>query len=201
VRLVAPPLVSLVLAVLLIAALVRSGALRPELLLGHHRRPIENASGTVVLLAVFAGSAQIFNLLTPDTGLLHVLVSVFFIVQFLTTLTGVRDRTAMLRSLAVVFGCAFVLRFVALESLYAPGQGVIKRVVTALMEGVTLGALDYAPSGAATGYVAFLALTLYLAGLILLPAAQLRTTGPLVVVGQPAEANELDRDLPALRNE
>ena len=54
---------------------------------------LENACGAAVLLALFAASAQMFNLLTPDTGLLHVLVSVFFLVQFLTTLTAVRDRS------------------------------------------------------------------------------------------------------------
>jgi hypothetical protein len=201
VRLAPPPVISLVLAMLLIAALVRTGTFRSDQLLGQHRRAIENASGAAVLIALFAASAQIFNLLTPDTGLLHVLVSVFFLVQFLTTLTAVRDRTAMLRSLAVLFGCAFLLRFVALESLYAPGRGVIKRVMTALMEGVTLGALDYVPTGTATGYVAFLALSLYLAGLILLPASPARPSGALLPLRQPPEPHELDRDLPALRDE
>ncbi len=118
---------------------------------------------------LLAASAQVFNLLTPDTGLLHILVSVFFLVQLLTTLTAVRDRVSMLRSLAVLLGCAFVLRFIALESLYSPGRGVIKRVMTALMEGITLGALDYVPTGSATGYVAFLCLALYLVGLVLMP--------------------------------
>lgn len=202
VRLVPPPLVALVLAVLLIGALFRAGAFSLDRLVSQHRRALENASGAAVLLTVFAASAQVFNLLTPDTGLLHVLVSVFFLVQFLTTLTAVRDRAAMLRTLAVLLGCAFFLRFVALESLYAPGRGVIKRVMTALMEGVTLGTLDYVPTGAATGYVAFLALTLYLVGLVLLPAG--RTGAPsiaLVTVREPPEAEELDRDLTALRRE
>ena len=170
VRLVAPPLVALVLAVLLLASLVRSGVFAPDRLLSQDRGGIENACGAAVLLALFGGSAQVFTLLTPDSGLLHVLVSVFFLVQLLTTLTAVRERLAMLRSLAVLLGCAFFLRFIALESLYAPGRGVIKRVMTALLEGVTLGALDYAPAGATTGYVAFLALTLYVTGLVLLPA-------------------------------
>ncbi len=47
-----------------------------------------------MLLTLFAASAQTFNLLTPDSGLLHVLVSVFFLVQLLTTLTAVRERVA-----------------------------------------------------------------------------------------------------------
>ena len=135
-------------------------------------------------------------------GLLHVLVSVFFLVQLLTTLTAVRDRLAMLRSLAVLLGCAFFLRFIALESLYATGRGVIKRVMTALMEGITLGALDYVPTGSATGYVAFLTLTLYLVGLVLMPAGDDGVrNGTLISVGKPAEPDELYGDLPALRGE
>jgi hypothetical protein len=207
VRLVPPPLVALVLAVLLLGSLVRSGVFSPERLLSHRRTGLEKACGSVVLLALVAASAQVFNLLTPDSGLLHVLVSVFFLVQLLTTLTAVRDRMAMLRSLAVLMGCAFFLRFVALESLYSPGRGMVKRVMTAIMEGITLGALDYVPTGAATGYVAFLTLALYLVGLVLMPAM---TTGryddasgssSVALLDEPAETDELHGDLPALRRE
>jgi hypothetical protein len=200
VRLVPPPLITLVLAVLLLGSLIRSGVVVPERLLSHRRTGLENACGGAVLLALAAASAQVFNLLTPDTGLLHVVVGVFFLVQLLTTLTAVRERMAMLRSLAVLLGCAFFLRFIALESLYAPGRGVLKRVMTALMEGITFGALDYAPNGAATGYVAFLALSLYLVGLVLLPAGgRAPTLAP--VLWQPAEADELHRDLTTLGHE
>jgi hypothetical protein len=202
VRLVPPPLIALVLAVLLVGSFVRSGVFAIGRLLNQHRRGIENACGAAVLIALVAASAQLFNLLTPDSGLLHVLVSVFFLVQLLTTLTAVRDRLSMLRSLAVLLGCAFVLRFIALESLYAPGRGLIKRVMTALMEGITLGALDYVPTGSATGYVAFLTLTLYLMGLVLLPTGGYdATNGTLVALGKPPEPHELYRDLPALRGE
>jgi hypothetical protein len=108
----------------------------------------------------------------------------------------------MLRSLVVLLGCAFFLRFIALESLYAPGRGVIKRLMTALMEGITLGTLDYVPAGSATGYVAFLTLSLYLIGLALLPAVGHRAaSGTLVALGKPPEPHELHRDLPALRRE
>ena len=208
VRLVPPALIALVLAALLLGALIRSRVFAPERLLNQRRSGLENTCGGILLLAVFAASAQVFNLLTPDAGLLHVLVSVFFLVQLLTTLTAVRDRVAMLRSLAVLLGCAFVLRFIALESLYAPGRGVIKRVMTALMEGITLGALDYLPTGTATGYVAFLCLALYLVGLVLLPTMPTRPAsdrdfggGVMVSIGEPAEPDELHRHLPALRGE
>ena len=211
VRLVPPALIALVLAALLLGALIRSSVFAPERLLNQRRSGLENTSGGTPCLALFAASAQVFNLLTPDAGLLHVLVSVFFLVQLLTTLTAVRDRIAMLRSLAVLLGCAFVLRFIALESLYAPGRAVIKRVMTALMEGITLGALDYLPTGTANRYVAFLCLALYLVGLVLLPTMPtipaIPTSdrdfggGVMVSIGEPAEPDELHRHLPALRGE
>jgi hypothetical protein len=167
VRLLPPTLIALVLAVLLFGSLVRAGVVRPERLMNSRRTTLENITGAIVLLTLFAASAQVFNLVTPDSGLLHLLVSVFFLVQLLTTLAAVHDRTSMLRSLVVLLGCAFVLRFVALEALYSPGRGLLKRMMTAVMEGVTLGALNYEPSGAATGYAAFFALTLFLIGLAL----------------------------------
>lgn len=200
VRLEPPPVVALVLALLLVGALIRTSTVQPERLMNAGRSPLENVTGAVLLVVLFAASAQVFNLVTPDHGLLHLLVSVFFFVQLLTTLAAVRDRLSMLRSLAVLFGCAFVLRFLALESLYAPGRGLMKRVMTALMEGITLGTLDYRPAGAATGYVAFLALALFFIGLLLMrmPAPSplaLRRVEPAAAgprsLREPAEPDQL----------
>ncbi len=68
----------------------------------------------------------------------------------------------------MLFGAAFVLRYIVFESLYAPTGGTLARLLTVLLEGVSLGALQYDPAAPATGYLAFLALTLYLVGLFLL---------------------------------
>ncbi len=174
VRLVPPPLISLVLAMLLVAALVRSGALAPDRLMNAQRAPLENVSGVLVLIALFAASAQIFNLLTPEIGLLHAVFSACFFVQLATTLAGVSGRTNLLRSLVVLLGSALVLRFIVLENLYAPNTGTLKRLLTTLIEGASLGTIDYQPHAAATGYLAFLTVVLYLTGLALLPAAGAR---------------------------
>jgi hypothetical protein len=168
VRLVPPPLVTLALAMLLVGCLARAGVLQPERLMNSRRTALENLSGLVVLLSLFAACAQVFNLVTPETGLLHVLFSLFFLVQLLTTLAAVRSRVLMLRGLAVLLGSAFLIRFVALEALYSTDGGTLQRVLTVLMEGFTLGALEYAPNAPVTGYVAFVVLSLFMAGLILL---------------------------------
>ena len=174
VRLVPPPLIALVLAMLLLATLVRSGALAPDRLMNAQRPPIENVSGLLVLIAVFAASAQIFNLLTPEIGLLHAVFSACFFVQLATTLAGVSGRSNLLRSLVVLLGSALVLRFIVLENLYAPNTGTLKRLLTTLIEGASLGTIGYQPHAAATGYVAFLTVALYLIGLALLPAGGAR---------------------------
>ena len=169
VRLMAPSLMAMVLAMLLLGCLVRARALAAERLMNPGRTAMENVSGLVVLLTLFAACAQVFNLVTPETGFLFLLFSVFFLVQLLTTLAAVRERVPLLQALAVLFGAAFAIRFIGLEALYAHDGGALKRVLTALMEGVTLGAIEYHPHAAATGYVAFFTLALFLVGVMLLP--------------------------------
>jgi hypothetical protein len=168
VRLIPPSLASLILGMLLVGALARARVLVPDALMHARRSPLENTSGAVVLITLFAASAQIFNLLTPERGLLHALFTIFFVVQLLTTLAAVSGRVALLRGLLVLLGAAFVLRFIVLESLYSPGGGMLARVLTAALEGVTLGSFDYDANAASTGYIGFFTLTLFFIGLILL---------------------------------
>jgi hypothetical protein len=180
VRFVAPPLMALVLGLLAVASLVRARALSPEIFMHAGRTGMENVSGAVVLISLYAASAQVFHLVIPERGLLHLIFGTFFFIQLLTTMAGGTGRVGMLRSFVVLLGSAFILRWVVLESLYAPDTGFLQRLVTTLAGGITLGAVDYAPHTALTGYTAFFAVALYLAGLALLapPAAR----GPLVPV-------------------
>lgn len=165
-----PPLMALVLALLLIGALVRCGALAPDRLIDPARTGLANASGVVVLVTLFAATAQAFNLTTPESGLLQFVFNVFFALLLWNTLAARPDRRRLLSSLMVVFGGAFVLRYVVLAALYDPQSGLTKRVLTAMLEGVTLGGIAYVAPAPATGYVAFFALLLFLIGLSLLPA-------------------------------
>jgi hypothetical protein len=167
-----PSLVALVLSILLMAALVSAGALSPDRLCAAHRTPLENASGAVVLVALLVATAQVFTLLTPPTGLLAFVVTTFFLLLLWNTLAVGPDRRQLLRSLAVVFGGAFLLKFVVLSSFYDPRGGLLHRVVLTLLEGVSLGSLGFVPDGAATGYLAFATLILYFIGLVLLPGRQ-----------------------------
>ncbi len=170
--LVPPSLISLVLAVLLVAAMVGAGALAPHRLANPHRSGLENASGVAVLLALLAASAQVFTMLTPPTGLLAFVVTTFFALLLWNTLAVGPDRRQLLRSLAVVFGGAFILKFVIFAAIYDSHGGLLRRVVVTLLEGVSLGALGFTPDGAATGYVAFATLALFFVGVTMLPGRQ-----------------------------
>ena len=170
VRLVPPPLSALVIAVALVTALVRGRVLLPAVFMHGARRPLENVSGAVAVLTLFAASAQAIHVVVPDAGLLHVAFVVLLFIQLISLSAAGTGRAGTLRSLFVLLGSAFVLRFVVLESLYSTEAGTLKRVLTALMAGVTLGGIEYQPHAASTGYIAFAALALYVTGLVLLPA-------------------------------
>jgi hypothetical protein len=168
-RFLPPPLFTLVLAMLLMGVLVRGGVLAPERLMGVARSPLANLGGAVVLFALFFASAQLFNSVTPERGLLHLVFDVFFLVLLWNTAAAGPRAADLLHSLAVVFGSAFVLKYIVFASLYDPAGGLAKRVLTTLLEGVTLGTLAYEPDAAPTGYVAFATIVFYMIGLVLLP--------------------------------
>jgi hypothetical protein len=133
------------------------------------RPPLANLNGFVVLLAAFLAAAQAFNLATPDAGLPFILFSVFFLVLLLNTLAASPDRVRVLRSLVVIFGSAFILKFIVLAAVSDPEGGRLRRVLLALLEGVTLGTLTQPVAHPVTGYLAFFTLLLFLIGLALLP--------------------------------
>ncbi len=185
-----PPLFALVLAVLLFGVLVRSGALAAERLMNGARSGLENLSGLALLLALFAGSAQAFNLATPSFGLPLVLFDAFLFVLLLNTLVAAPDAVRVLRSLLVIFGSAFVLKFVVLAALSDPSGGRMKRVLQVLLEGVTLGTLTQEPLRPASGYVAFFTLGVYLIGLSALPRRRVPASTALVLSPEPENLPE-----------
>jgi hypothetical protein len=174
-RFVAPPLVSLLAMLLLMRVLVQSGILEPALLVGSHRSALENVSGAVVLGALAAASAQVVSAVTPEAGLPHVLGVVFLFALFGNTLAARPGRQHALRALFVAFFAAFAVKFIVLDGLYAPGSSLAGRLLTGLLEGVTLGSFDHVVWGPATGYLVFLAVALYFLALTLMPRG-LQTT-------------------------
>ena len=170
-RFVPPSLFALVLAMLLTAALVQSGTLAAERLLGPARPMLANLNGLAALLTAFLATAQVFTLVTPESGAPALVFSLFFLVMLVQMLATGLDRPRLLRATMVTLGAAFVLKFVVLAALSAPSEGIAVRALQLLFEGVTLGTVSQNTLSPAAGYLAFVTLLLYLAGLALLPSA------------------------------
>jgi len=165
----APPSVfALVLGLLLIRVIVQSGALAPERLLANARSAAANLNGLAVLLALWLASAQVLAVLIPESGLPRIIFAVFLLILLINTAAAAPDRVRLLRSLSVTFGALFLLKFVVLRELSAPGTSGLKRVLQALLEGITLGSLLQPPSHVATSYLALFSIGLFLVAVFLL---------------------------------
>ena len=167
---VPPPLFALVLGMMLFGVLVRGRVLAPERLMSASRSSLENLNGLAVILSTFFAATQVFNLVTPESGLPFLLFNVFLFVLLVNTLAASPDRVSVLRSMAVITGAAFILKFIVLGAISDPGETTLKRVLYVLLEGVTLGTLTQPRLHPAAGYLAFATLVLFLIGLAMLPA-------------------------------
>jgi hypothetical protein len=166
-----PPLVTLVLASMLMALFVRGRLVEVGRWLSADNAVLANVSHALTLASLFFASAQAFNSVLPEAGLLRWMLASFFLWTLWQNQFSVFDARRLLRSLAALFGTAFVVKHMLLNSLYTPGGGWLTRLAGAALEGVTLGTLEghaYAP---ATGYISFFTLALYVGGLALVPPA------------------------------
>lgn len=168
---VAPPLVTLILAAMLLALFAKGGAVRAGEWLSGDNPPSANLSHALTLAALFFASAQAFNSVLPERGLLRWVFSFFFLWTLWQDLFTPFDARRLLRSLAALFGTAFALKHLLLASLHSPEGGWLARLTGLALEGLTLGALAGEPFAPASGYVSFFALALYVLGLYLLPPA------------------------------
>src|SRR6266513_1319430 len=166
-----PPLVTLLLAVLLALLFMRGHLIELPRWVASSNSPLTNFSHIWMLLTLFFASAQAFNSVLPERGLLHWLFSFFFLWTLWNNQFSSFDARRLLRSLTVLFGTAFVLKHMLLASLYSPDGGWLKKMAGVLLQGVSLGTLDAPAFAPATGYISFFTLALYVAGLLLLTFA------------------------------
>ena len=168
---VAPPLVTLLLAVLLMLLLVRGDILRFQQWIRSDLSPLTNVAHSWMFITLFFASAQAFNSVLPEHGLLHWLFSFFFLWTLWNNQFSSFDARRLVRSLAILFGTAFILKHMLLASLYSPQDGWFRRLAGTLLQGVMVGTLDAPSFAPATGYISFFTLTLYVVGLISLASA------------------------------
>ena len=168
---VTPPLVTLVLAVMLMGVFIRGHLIEWQSWISGAKPTVETGANALTLAALFFASAQAFNSVLPEAGLFRLLFSFFFLWTLWQSQFAPSDARRTLRSIAALFGTAFVLKHLILASLNDPGGGWLRRLTSALLEGVTQGTVGeqqvFAP---ATGYISFFTLALYVGGLALTPS-------------------------------
>ncbi|HVG38661.1 MAG TPA: hypothetical protein VM870_05205, partial [Pyrinomonadaceae bacterium] len=163
-----PPLVTLLLGVLLFSLFVRGQLVVLRRWLSPHFSGLANFSHALTLLTLFFASAQALNSVLPERGLLHWLFSLFLFWTLINQQFSPFDARRLLRSLGVLFGTAFVLKYLILSNLSAPEGGWLRQIAGTLLQGATLGTLDVPNFAPATGYLSFFTLGLYVLGLALL---------------------------------
>jgi hypothetical protein len=172
--LVPPSPYMLLLGVMLVRVAIRSGAVAPEQLLASMRSTLANLNGAVVLATFWLAAAQTLAVLMPESGVPRLAFGVFMAVLLLNTDAASPDRERLLRSLAVTFGAAFILKFVVLHGLSAPGASAFNRALLALVDAATAGALVQDVPHPITAYVGLLSIALFLLGVFLLPHREQR---------------------------
>ena len=167
-RFLAPQLVACILAALVMILFVRGGLVDLSRYAGERLGVLDNVSGVLSLAAIYFATAQVFNSVTPEKGLLNFCFNLFYVLIFLNNLFVVFNPARLAKSLAVVLGASFALKYLILADLLAPSESWAKYMLQKLMQTASLGALDYEVFAPGTGYLAFAALALYILGLYLI---------------------------------
>jgi hypothetical protein len=169
-----PSLITLILSLLLLILFIRGELLTLHQWINFNQSILDNISSALTLVTLFFASAQAFNSMLPERGLLHWIFSFFFLWTLWTNQFSLFDAKRLLRSLSVLFGTAFVLKHIVFASLYSPEGGWMKRIAGILLEGVSLGTLNIEPFAPSTGYISFFTLLLYVLGLIILSFSEVQ---------------------------
>ena len=162
---IAPPLVTLLLATLSMLLFVRGGLFKFQQWIRGDLPPLTNVAHIWMFITMFFASAQAFNSVLPERGLFHWLFSFFFLWTLWNNQFSSFDARRLLRSLTILFGTAFVLKYILLANLYSSEGGWVQRVAGTLLQGITFDAPAF---GSVSGYIAFFTLALYITGLIVL---------------------------------
>jgi hypothetical protein len=168
---VPPPLVSLILAALLMTLFVRGGLINVSRWLSLEQSSLAIASNTLLLVSLFFAAAQAFNSVLPETGLLFWLFSFFFLWTLWNSLFSSLDARRLVRSVAVLFATAFAIKHMLLAGIYAPEGSWQRRLLGIVLEGVSLGSLDSTVYAPVTGYISFFTLALFIIALMLTPSS------------------------------
>lgn len=165
-----PALVCLVFAVIMIVIFFRAGLITMEGWFSEGFSTVKNAANAAVLFTLFAATTQVFNSLIPEQGLPFWVIAFCFFWTLWNNLFADFDTKKLIRSLGGLFGLAFVVKYLLLANLTAPGgDGWLRSLFENPAKEAFTWLLDLPRYSAGTGYIQFFAVIFYLAGLFLMP--------------------------------
>ena len=165
-----PPLLCLIFAVMLIALFARAGIVRLGRWFSNSYSLFRNAANGWLLFTLFAASAQVFNSLIPEQGMLFWVVGFCFFWTLWNNLFADFDSKRLIRSLGALFGLAFVVKYLVLANLAAPeGGSWLGRIIENPGKEAFTWLLDLPRYSAGTGYIQFFTAVLYFLALLVLP--------------------------------
>lgn len=179
-----PALVCLILASVLLVLFARARMIELDGWFSDEFSTLKNVGNGLVVLTLFAAATQGFNSLLPEQGLPFWIVSFCFFWTLWNNLFADFDTKKLFRSLGGLFGLAFVAKYLVLANLTAPAGRTWFEALTENpgQEAITR-LLDLPRFSAATEYIQFLAVALFLLGLYLFPPstrAETRSVGETV---------------------
>ncbi|GIU83195.1 MAG: hypothetical protein D6687_03255 [Acidobacteria bacterium] len=168
---IAPELVYLIFASLLMILFFKTGLIKLEGWFSENFTALKNTANSAVIIGVFVASVQVFNSLIPESGLSFWVVSFCFFWVLWNNLFVETEAKRMLKSLLALFGLAFVVKYVLLSSMTAPEseswwQGLLQNPTKEALTWL----LDLPRFSPTTGYLQFFTLTFYLIGLFFFPS-------------------------------
>lgn len=164
-----PPLICLIFASILLILFLRAHLIKLNGWFSESFSTTKNIANATGLFTLFCASTQIFNSLLPEKGLPFWIVAFCFFWTLWNNLFAEFDTKRLVQSLGGLFGLAFVVKYLILANLAAPGD---KSWIQGMLENPTQEAftwlLDLPKFSPATGYTQFFALGFFLIGLFLL---------------------------------
>lgn len=164
-----PSLLSLILSVLSIALFARAGVLSVE-----HWTKSGSVIGTIshfaILLLLFTATAQTYNAVLPERGVLLWIFGIFMVWNLWTNLLADLAGRRLIVSFVSSIGLAFVVRYLVLANVTATGEGnFIERWWNEPGRQAVTWALDLPKYSDATGYLQFFVVLAMATALYLMP--------------------------------
>jgi len=165
-----PALIYLIFGAALMILFFLAGLIRFDGWVSERFSIVTNLINSLTLAAVYAACVQIFNSVVPESGILFWLVCFCFLWTLWNNLFANFDTKKLLRSLAAMFGFAFVVKYLVLPYFSAPTE---QSWLNALLNSPGQAAITWAFSlpqfAAATGYLQFFVIAIFVIALYFFP--------------------------------